>query len=414
MIDEQEKQAIIDLFPFMGEKPIVFDVGSNKGHFSDVILNEFLEDCEVHLFEPNRKLLSYTQIKYEYKENVKYHNVGLMNENGRKDFFYFENFNNELSSYYNGGKEWDGLPMNCEETVILRGDTYGNGEINKIDYLKIDCEGADMDALLGFENMLSQDKIGIIQIEYSKHWKRSGYEFPALIDICNKYGYSIYWYEIGNFWKVDTTQEILITPYDNYYITKYEIHNYAISGSNANFILNTSELPKMDLVIEVGTMEGITAKYICENLLNESGRMICVDPLYDYYVTDDPRYHPEFKHQFQRFKRNTRGLPVELWRGESKVMLPELNALRADLVYVDGNHYPDWPYHDLCWAFAITKVGGYILADDYNLWAEGTKASIDKFLDEFNGFYDIVHSNYQILIRKVTNRYNEITQSYYL
>jgi FkbM family methyltransferase len=413
MIDDKEKQAIIDLFPFMGEKPIVFDVGSNKGHFSDVILNEFLEDCEVHLFEPNKKLLSFTEIKYEYKPNIYYHDFGLLNEDSDKAFFFFENFNNEISSFYPADKEWEGLPKKVAIVEVMKGDSVcGQMEIFYIDYLKIDCEGADMEVLLGFENMISQDKIGIIQIEYSQHWKRGGHLIDELFEVAKKYGYKIYHYINNNFWEVKEPAHA--EYHNNYFLTKYEIHNYAISGSNANFILNTSELPKMDLVIEVGTMEGVTAKYICENLLNESGRMICVDPLYDYYVTDDPRYHPEFKHQFQRFKRNTRGLPVELWRGESKVMLPELNALRADLVYVDGNHYPDWPYHDLCWAFAITKVGGYILADDYNLWAEDTKASIDKFLDEFNGFYDIVHSNYQILIRKVTNRYNEITQSYYL
>src|SRR5690606_5394156 len=135
-------------------------------------------------------------------------------------------------------------------------------------------------------------------------------------------------------------------------------------------------------ILEVGTMEGMTAKYMCEHLLNRDNpdaRVICVDPLYDYYVTDDPRYHPEFKHQYQRFLRNTRGLPVELKRGKSQDELPLLHALRFSFIFLDGNHYPPWPYHDLCWAFAITKPGGYILADDYDLWAEDTKESIDLF-----------------------------------
>lgn len=411
MIGEIEKQAIIDLFPFMGENPIVFDVGSNKGGFSDVILDEFKDKATLHLFEPNRKLLSYTEIKYEYKHNVKYHNIGLLNENGAKDFYFFENFNNELSSFYKD--DWVGLPMQKDYVEVREGDFVCEKLfVDRIDYLKIDCEGSDFETLLGFEKMLSENKIGLIQIEYSHHWSRANYGFADMKQLAEKYGYKIYNYKENNFWEEKSDKP----EFDNYYITKYEIHNYCISGSNTNFISNTFELPKANLAIEIGAMEGFTSKYICKNLLDDSGtaRLIVVDPLYDYYVEDDPRYHPEFKGQYPRFLRNTRGLPVELKRGKSEDELPKLNALRADFIFVDGNHYPPWPYHDLCWAFAITKIGGHILADDYNLWAQDTKDNIDKFLNEFSGHYDIVESNYQILIRKKSNYYNHITQSYYL
>lgn len=413
MISPEEKQAVIDLFPFMGERPVVFDVGSNKGHWADIILEEYKEGkCQLHLFEPNEKYISFTSVKYEYVPNISFNPVVLYKEDSQNvRFYYFDNYNNELSSLYKDEKEWLTLPTKTMQCVAFKFDTYcREKKITHVDYLKIDTEGSDMDVLNGCIEWMMNDRIGVIQIEYSKHWERAKYDFSNLKTIADHYGYKIYRYIGGNFWEEKSSEP----EFDNYFLTKYEIHNYSIAGSNANFILNTSELPKMNLVIEIGTMEGYTAKYICENLLDETGRVICIDPLYDYYVTDDPRYHPEFKHQYQRFLRNTRGLPVELKRGESKDELPKLNALRADMVYVDGNHYPDWPYHDLCWAFAVTKIGGYVLADDYDLWAEGTKESIDKFLNEFNGHYEIVRQNYQILIKKITNRYNELTQSYYL
>ena len=413
MLSNSERQSVIDLYPFMGDHPVVFDCGSNKGHWSDVILDEFKDKCDIHLFEPNKKLLSFTEIKYEYRPEVKFHNIGLMNENGSREFYFFENFNNEISSFYNGGDEWNELPMKKETVDVRKGDWICDRlKINRINYLKIDAEGGDCEALLGFEKMMSEYKIGIIQIEYSHHWSRANYSFLDLIGVANKHGYKIFRYIEDNFWEVKEENP----DFDNYYLTKYEIHNYSVGGWNNEFIINTSELPKINLAIEIGAMEGGTTKYICNKLLNDSGeaRVIVVDPLYDYYVTDDPRYHPEFRNQYQRFKRNTRGFPVDLKRGESKDELPKLHALRADLIFVDGNHYAPWPYHDLCWAFALTKVGGIIIADDYNLWAQETKDNIDKFLNEFNGFYDIIHIGYQVVIRKVTNKYNEITQSYYL
>jgi FkbM family methyltransferase len=367
----------------------------------------------MHLFEPNEKLLSFTQVKYEYKENVFFHNVGLLNEDTAKEFFFFENFNNELSSFYKGGKEWNGLPMISKKIDVRRGDYVCEQlRVDKIDFLKIDCEGSDFETLCGFEAKLAADKIGIIQIEYSEHWVRAGRTFDNLKYISDKYGYKIYRYIENNFWEVKEDNP----PYDNYFITKFEIHNYCIAGSNANFIMNSSLLPKQDLVIEVGSHEGLTAKYICENLLNmenPDARLICVDPMFDYYVVDDPRYHPEFKHQYPRFKRNTRGFPVELKRGLSQDELPKLNALRASLCYIDGNHYSPMPYLDGVWCFAITKIGGHVIFDDY-LWCDDTQESIDKFLNEFQGHYELIERNYQIVIRKTSNHYTELTQPFYL
>lgn len=414
MLSPEEKQAVIDLFPFLPESPVVFDVGSNKGHWTDVILDEFKDRCTIHLFEPNQKLLSFTEIKYEYNKNIIYHNRALSNDIKERDFFYFENFNNEISSLYDGGDDWKGLPIIKGTAMCMTGDNLiSKLLLPKVDYIKIDCEGADFEVLQGLEQSLREDKVGIVQIEYSFHWKRGGYKWNDLKLISDKYGYKIYRYIENNFWEVTNDAP----EHDNYFITKFEIHNYCISGSNANFILNTADLPKMDLILEIGAMEGVTTRYMCNNLLNKENsdaRVIVVDPLYDYYVTEDPRYHPEFKHQYQRFKRITRGLPVELKRGESEHELPKLNAMRFDFIFVDGNHYAPWPYHDLCWAFAITKIGGYILADDYDLWADDTKASIDKFLTEFQRHYEVVQKNYQILIKKTSNHYNQITQSYYL
>ena len=169
----------------------------------------------------------------------------------------------------------------------------------------------------------------------------------------------------------------------------------------------------MDMVLEIGVFEGLTTKYICENLLNEGGRVIAVDPLFDYYYEGDNNAHPYFKDQYQRFLRNTRGLPVELKRGVAADELPKLHALRFNMCYIDGNHFHPHPYNDGCWAFAITKVGGYLLFDDYE-WNESSKMSVDKFLEEFNGFYELIHKEYQVLIKKIANKYNELTQSYYL
>lgn len=410
MIDEKEKIAVSALFPFMGKDPVVIDVGSNKGHWSDIIFEEFNGNCQVHLIEPIQKLLSFTEVKYEYRRNVYYHKfLAYKTDEPKIDFHFFENFNNELSSIYDGRESWDGLPQQTMKLPAKTIDTFCKEEkIQFVNFLKIDCEGSDMDVFIGCKDLLANDRIGVIQIEYSEHWERSGYDFVTIISLCSLNGYKIYRYEHGNF--IEEKNE---TPaYDNYFLTKYEIRNYS-EGWNKEFVVNTLELPKPALVLEIGNFEGINTRYICEKLLadKQGARVICIDPMEDYYISDDTE-HPYFRNQYQRFLRNTRGLQIELKKGRSEQELPKLNALRFDLIYVDGDHREDAVYFDACWSFAICKEHCIIIFDDYE-WKDETKRGIDRFLNEFAPSLQIITKGYQVVIKKIHNQYNELTNEYY-
>lgn len=412
MIGKNERDSIIGVFPFLPENPIIFDVGSNKGGFADIILEEFGNDCELHLFEPNPKLLSYTEIKYEYRPNIKYCPCAVFDKPGEIDFFYFENFNNELSGIFKD-ESWDlqGLPWKKMKTHAITIDDYCESfKIPRIDILKIDAEGSDPNVLFSAGKMIYEGRVKIIFIEYSPHYERAGNTFDSVIIFCEKHGYERYRYLGGNYIRVNEFDENF--EFENYIITKFPIQNH--STWNQEFVVNTSEIGPIRMALEIGAFEGKTTAFICKNLLDKSAeaKVVVVDPLEDYYVPGDEE-HPYFYGQFQRFKRNTRGLPVELHRGKSEDILPKLNALRFDLVYIDGNHFPPHPYFDGCWAFAITKIGGLIIFDDYNLWRSETKENIDKFLNEFAFSYEIISSGYQMVIRKVRDQYNEITQKYY-
>jgi len=87
-------------------------------------------------------------------------------------------------------------------------------------------------------------------------------------------------------------------------------------------------------------------------------------------------------------------------------------ALRYDFIYLDGDHRKDAVYFDSVWSFAICKIDGYILFDDYT-WRPETTEGIDLFLNEFAGSLEIIRKDYQVLIRKIANQYNELTYEYY-
>lgn len=409
MIGVEEKEAILRLTPFLGEHPVIFDCGSNKGHFAELVLSELKENCQLHLFEPTKMLLDYTRIKFEYDKNIIYNQLGVSDKQGKKSFYYFENYNNEISSLYPDKEGWKDFPMKEGEIYVTSIDKYCTlRSIHGIDFLKLDIEGSESEAISGCSDMIKADKIKIIQVEYGGHYVRANKTFQGIIDFVTPLGYKIYKYSGSNFCELTDFKEDYTA--ENYYITKYEIRNHSI-GWDKEFIINTAYLPKCDMVLEVGAFEGLTTKYICENLLNEGGRVNVVDPLTDEYIEGDTE-HPYFRNQYQRFLGNTRGLNLNLYRGKSEDELPKLNALRHDLCYIDGNHNEENVYFDLCWCFAITKVDGYLLADDYE-WREETKRGIDRFLNEFAGSLEIIEKSYQVLIQKKANQYNKLTYEYY-
>ena len=166
---QEERKAVLTLRPLFGKDPIVFDVGSNKGDWAEIIAQGVKE---MHLFEPNIVMLHYSMVRFEYLKNVRYNNLALFSESKEMDFYFFTNNNNGLSSlYYNQFWVNQGLPMQRGKTEAIRLDQYWK---DGIDMLKIDVEGADYDVLLGAEKLLKEKKIKFIQIEFSSHYALAG------------------------------------------------------------------------------------------------------------------------------------------------------------------------------------------------------------------------------------------------
>jgi predicted O-methyltransferase YrrM len=186
------------------------------------------------------------------------------------------------------------------------------------------------------------------------------------------------------------------------------------------FINNTKKLKlaNLSLCLEIGCFEGKTTNYIVDNMLSDSGEIICVDPLEDTYLVDNLNADDElnnkhwncFHNQYDRFIENTKlnFKKIKLHRELSSVALPKL-ALeyknKFDFVYVDGDHREGGVYSDGLMSLELCKTGGIILFDDY-LWKDcigiqTAKKGIDRLLSENTYNIQIVISNYQLAIKKI-------------
>lgn len=396
----EEKKSVIDRVPYFDKHSIVFDVGSNKGEFTDLLIKNA---SEVHLFEPNTDLITYTRVKYDSYKNVHYNHYACYSEDNEEvDFFYFTNENNGLSSIYHNTK-WDSLPMKYGKVVTITIDSYCMlNKIDHIDFLKIDVEGAEFDVLLGCEKMLKERNIKYIQLEYSPHYKIPEYTFLEVIKYLNAFGYGVYSCDVEG---LEWTAENFVEDYrlDNFIVRVMDI----TEEWNAEFRSNTQGM-KFDFALEIGCFEGLTTSYICDNLLNDDGRVIAVDPLKDEYLTtglreEDKKMNQElssmFKGQYERFIKNTKGKPVELIRKTSRKAFPQLYDFLFDFIYIDGDHRREEVYNDAVESFDILKIGGHILFDDYE-WRPETTEGINRFLNEYRGIAIVVVRGYQIMIQK--------------
>jgi predicted O-methyltransferase YrrM len=187
---------------------------------------------------------------------------------------------------------------------------------------------------------------------------------------------------------------------------------------NASFVANTKEMGDFGLCLEIGCFEGLTSNYICNNLLSTKGRLICVDPLEDEYVTtdltkEDNEYNKTiysyFNGQYTRFSDNVKPLidsgRLILYRGTSEAILPQLQDFTFDLIYIDGDHREEAVYRDGCWAIKLVGSGGVIIFDDYD-WADGdgkyvTRVGIDRFLAENKDTVSTTFLHGQAIVRKI-------------
>lgn len=146
----------------------VFDVGANLGQFLDATLAAFSDGrCEVHCFEPGRSTFRRLAERHRGAGNVHLNNVALGNERGEATLWYDEEGSGIASLTKRDLAHLD-VPFENSETVATTTiDTYcADRGIRRIDLLKLDIEGHELDALNGAEAMFRQEAVGMVMFEF--------------------------------------------------------------------------------------------------------------------------------------------------------------------------------------------------------------------------------------------------------
>ena len=171
------------------------------------------------------------------------------------------------------------------------------------------------------------------------------------------------------------------------------------------FFLNEIKLKKPKFFLEVGVFHGVTARNICELLYqihkddfkyvgldlfekNDENKSEIIpnthfsNPLkhiyFKYIKRQDPYSLEAVEELLKKFRNN-----INLIKGNSNKVLPNINMSKIDYVFLDGGHDYDTVRNDLLNCIEVIKNNGTILCDDYNLsYAPGVKKAIDEFVKE--------------------------------
>ena len=136
--------------------------------------------------------------------------------------------------------------------------------------------------------------------------------------------------------------------------------------------------------LEIGTFYGANILSVANSYgLHNNSMLYCIDPWEDY------EHYNEYKNEqlkiYDAFINNIENSGVKekvvINRGYSNVEIHKFENEFFDIIYIDGNHEPEYVLEDAVLSFRKLKKNGIMIFDDYG-WGgpDLTQKGIDGFL----------------------------------
>jgi FkbM family methyltransferase len=154
----------------ISDKLCFFDIGANKGEYTDILLNTTTQMTVVggYLFEAQSSLCKMLTDKYKDRGYITIINKAVNDTDGEKLSLYKDEEGSGHASLYNRNLEYYGERLDIQEAVeTMRLDAFIMSEdIKHINLLKIDIECNELKAWQGMGKYLDANFVDFIQFEY--------------------------------------------------------------------------------------------------------------------------------------------------------------------------------------------------------------------------------------------------------
>ena len=170
------------------EGDVVIDIGANIGYYTLLFSKLVGENGKVYAFEPDFENFSYLSRNVEINacSNVVLVNKAVSNQTGKAKLYRSTVNPGDHCIYNLGDRE-------SVEIEIIRLDDYFNSHSEKIDFIKLDIQGAEGKALHGMLSILSRNiNMKIITEFWPERIKVSGAEPSSFLRLLEGHGFEMY------------------------------------------------------------------------------------------------------------------------------------------------------------------------------------------------------------------------------
>jgi FkbM family methyltransferase len=145
------------------ESPMIFDVGANVGQSIELFRSEF-PACEIHAFEPSAGTFDALTARAGGLDRVHLWNLAVGSASGKLPLR--ENEISEMTSFLNlGHSGWGRTKGTALVDVITVDDFCERERIDRIDVLKSDTQGFELEVFRGAESTFRKEGIKLIYCE---------------------------------------------------------------------------------------------------------------------------------------------------------------------------------------------------------------------------------------------------------
>ena len=141
----------------------IFDVGAHTGNWAAAAIERF-PHASIHCFEIVDETAATLERRFDGNARLIVNREGLSDESGATNVRTYEG-RSDIATLYSYPEQKEACVIRGAE--VIRGDEYiVSRQIERIDFLKLDVEGAELKVLKGLERALAAGIVSIIQFEY--------------------------------------------------------------------------------------------------------------------------------------------------------------------------------------------------------------------------------------------------------
>ncbi|MGD1063730.1 MAG: FkbM family methyltransferase [Terracidiphilus sp.] len=157
---------------------VVFDVGAHDGAYVEAARRVVDSRLRAFSFEPQDVCFEILRARYESDPRVSLHKTAISNHVGAGELFYAE----QGESFASLSRQSDAQTKAQKVRVTTVDQFCDENGVGRIQFLKIDTEGQEMEVMQGASRMIEEGRIDFIQFEFGDTFLHTPYHF---VDVWN-------------------------------------------------------------------------------------------------------------------------------------------------------------------------------------------------------------------------------------